>query len=164
MHIDNELLTQWEPKVQSFLSKTYIRGLDRADIAQELRIAIMKAAKGFNEDRGVLFHTYLHTTMVNTIRTLLYKADRQLKTSSLEERTESNNLLDYTEIRDDSTITPSDDIDFNLFLHSIDLDITEQEFIRLRVEGMTMEEITQDIGESAYKIRQDLQEKVKKLL
>jgi len=92
MHINNELLTQWEPKVQSFLSKTYIRGLDRADIAQELRIAIMKAAKGFNEDRGVLFHTYLHTTMVNTIRTLLYKADRQLKTSSLEERTESNNL------------------------------------------------------------------------
>jgi len=120
MHINNELLTQWEPKVQSFLSKTYIRGLDRADIAQELRIAIMKAAKGFNEDRGVLFHTYLHTTMVNTIRTLLYKADRQLKTSSLEERTESNNLLDYTEIRDDSTITPNDDIDFNLFLHSID--------------------------------------------
>jgi len=164
MHINNELLTQWEPKVQSFLSKTYIRGLDRADIAQELRIAIMKAAKGFNEDRGVLFHTYLHTTMVNTIRTLLYKADRQLKTSSLEERTESNNLLDYTEIRDDSTITPNDDIDFNLFLHSIDLDVTEQEFIRLRVEGMTMEEITQDIGESAYKIRQDLQEKVKKLL
>ena len=74
MHIDNELLTQWEPKVQSFLSKTYIRGLDRADIAQELRIAIMKAAKGFNEDRGVLFHTYLHTTMVNTInqRNALY--------------------------------------------------------------------------------------------
>jgi len=164
MHIDNELLTQWEPKVQSFLSKTYIRGLDRADIAQELRIAIMKAAKGFNEDRGVLFHTYLHTTMVNTIRTLLYKADRQLKTSSLEERTENSNLLDYTEILDDSVVTPSDDIDFNLFLHSIDLDITEQKFIRLRVEGMTMEEITQDIGESAYKIRQDLQEKVKKLL
>ena len=164
MHIDNELLTQWEPKVQSFLSKTYIRGLDRADIAQELRIAIMKAAKGFNEDRGALFHTYLHTTMVNTIRTLLYKADRQLKTSSLEERTENSNLLDYTEILDDSVVTPSDDIDFNLFLHSIDLDITEQKFIRLRVEGMTMEEITQDIGESAYKIRQDLQEKVKKLL
>ena len=35
----------------------------------------------------------------------------------------------------------------------------EKLFIRLRLDGFTMEEISEDIGESAYKVRQSLREK-----
>ena len=71
MEINDELIKQWEPKINKMLQNTFVIGLDRDDIAQELRIAIVKAAQGYNEDKGVLFHTYLHTAMVNTIRTLI---------------------------------------------------------------------------------------------
>ena len=58
--------------------------MEREDIAQELRIAILKAAKGFDPERKVSFHTYLHTTMVNTIRTLISKGQRIRIEPSLE--------------------------------------------------------------------------------
>ena len=74
MKIDNALIQQWEPKINRMLQTTSIRGMGREDIAQELRIAIIKAAKGFEPERKVSFHTYLHTTMINTIRTLITKA------------------------------------------------------------------------------------------
>ena len=47
MEINDELIKQWEPKVQRMASNVYIVGLDREDLAQELRLAIVKAAKGF---------------------------------------------------------------------------------------------------------------------
>jgi len=84
MDIDEELMNQWEPKVQKIASNTYVVGLDREDIAQELRIALIKAAQGFEEDRGVLFHTYLHTAMINTVRTLIAKAQRRVPSESLD--------------------------------------------------------------------------------
>ena len=77
MEINDALIRQWEPKVQKMTANTYILGLDREDLAQELRLAIVKAAQGFEEDRGVLFHTYLHTAMTNTIRTLLSKSQKR---------------------------------------------------------------------------------------
>ena len=49
MEITNDLLTQWEPKVQRFLNNSFVLGMDKEDLGQELRIAIMKAAKGFDE-------------------------------------------------------------------------------------------------------------------
>ena len=76
MDINNELILKWEPKIQKLLADTFVVGMDRDDIAQELRIAIIKAAQGFDEDRGVIFHTYLHTAMVNTIRTLISRGQR----------------------------------------------------------------------------------------
>ena len=84
MNIDNDLISQWEPKVQRMLSNTFVVGWDREDLAQELRIAIVKAAQGFQEDRGVLFHTYLHTAMVNTIRTLIARGKRHPNDLSLD--------------------------------------------------------------------------------
>ena len=84
MDIDEELMNQWEPKVQKIASNTFVVGLDRDDIAQELRIALIKAAQGFEEDRGVLFHTYLHTAMINTVRTLIAKAQRRVPSESLD--------------------------------------------------------------------------------
>ena len=88
MEITNDLLTQWEPKVQRFLNNSFVLGMDKEDLGQELRIAIMKAAKGFDETKGTSFHTYLHTAMVNTLRTLIAKAQKQsniMMTSSLDE-------------------------------------------------------------------------------
>ena len=45
---EEELLAQWEPKVNSMLRTVSIIGLDREDIAQELRIAIIKSARRYN--------------------------------------------------------------------------------------------------------------------
>ena len=84
MQIDDNLIRQWEPKINRMLQTTSIRGMDREDIAQELRISIMKAAKGFDPELKVSFHTYLHTTMINTIRTLITKAQRRPQPQSLD--------------------------------------------------------------------------------
>ena len=77
IEINDELIMTWEPKVQKMASSVFVIGMDRDDIAQELRIAILKAAKGFNPLVGTSFHTYLHTTMMNTLRTLIVKAQRK---------------------------------------------------------------------------------------
>ena len=45
MDIDDELLSQWEPKIQKMLSSIWLPGFEREDIAQELRIVIIKAAR-----------------------------------------------------------------------------------------------------------------------
>ena len=78
MEIDDDLIRQWEPKITRMTSTYNIRGLHKDDLAQELRICILKAAKRFDPERKVTFHTYLHTTMVNTIRTLATKSQRNL--------------------------------------------------------------------------------------
>jgi len=160
MKINNDLIIQWEPKIQKMLSGVFVVGMERDDIAQELRIAILKAAKAYDEDRGVIFHTYLHTTMVNTIRTLISKAKRQLFTRS----------LDFT--RDGSETTPTEianalidqhdyvgQVETTDWLNSAILETNEKLFLQLKLEGLTMEEITEDLGESAYKVRQSLRNK-----
>ena len=76
MEINDELIVQWEPKIYKFLQTTFVLGMDTEDIAQELRIAIMKAAQNFDEDKGITFHTYLHTVMINTLRTLISRAKK----------------------------------------------------------------------------------------
>ena len=52
MDITDELITQWEPKVQRFLNTSFVLGMDREDLGQELRISIIKAAEGFDEAMG----------------------------------------------------------------------------------------------------------------
>ena len=166
MEINDELIKQWEPKVQRLASNTYVVGYDRDDIVQELRIAIVKAAQGFEEDRGVLFHTYLHTAMTNTIRTLISKAQRQLPTESLD--------VTWTTLGDDAQphqstkilqalIDPtefSQEVETQALLNQANLSGLELDFIKLRLEGLTMEEISEDLGESAYRIRQSVREKL----
>ena len=175
MEINNDLIKQWEPKIQKMLQNTSIVGMDRDDIAQELRIAIMRAAQGFDEDKGVVFHTYLHTAMVNTIRTLITKAQKMLALSSLEEQltfrdseNDDNNMgdsikdINSTLIVDESEEMMSD-IELEGLFVANHLNWSEQTFIRLRLEGMTMEEITEDIEISAYRVRESLRVKFKGL-
>ena len=165
MDINDELIQQWEPKVQRMASNVYIVGLDREDLTQELRLAIVKAAKGFEEDRGVLFHTYLHTSMTNTIRTLMSKHQKlNPPTESLDDVfSEFSTLpMQSTEILEALTdpVDFTTDIEFKEFLQECELDELENAFITLRLEGLTMDEITEDLGESAYKIRQTTRDKL----
>ena len=84
IEINDDLIRQWEPKIQKMVSNSFVIGMDREDIAQELRISLLKAAKAYDDSRGVIFHTYLHTSLVNTIRTLISKAQRQPEQRSLD--------------------------------------------------------------------------------
>jgi len=167
MLIDDDLIIQWEPKIQKMVSNTFVVGMEKDDIAQELRIAIMKAAKSFDEDRGVIFHTYLHTTMVNTIRTLITKAQKQPETKSIDSSVYGdgvgfhNGMVPYEileALRDPTDYESIVEID-DLIFESGDLTGQEQKFLQLRLEGLTMEEISEDLNESAYKVRQSLREK-----
>ena len=167
MKIDNDLILKWEPKIQKLLQSTYVVGMDRDDIAQELRIAIIKAAQGFDEDRGVIFHTYLHTAMVNTIRTLISRGQRQPIDLTLETTSIFNSGEDDNVTMDD-TLEASDEfmqeVEFNDLLKSSGLSLVEQDFIILRLEGMNMDEISKDLQTSAYKIRDNLKERIGDLI
>ena len=167
MKIDNDLILKWEPKIQKLLQSTYVVGMDRDDIAQELRIAIIKAAQGFDEDRGVIFHTYLHTAMVNTIRTLITRGQRQPIDLTLETTSIFNSGEDDNVTMDD-TLEASDEfmqeVEFNDLLKSSGLSLVEQDFIILRLEGMNMDEISKDLQTSAYKIRDNLKERIGDLI
>jgi len=165
MDINDDLITQWEPKIQKMVYSAEIVGLDNEDIAQELRIALVKAAKAFDPDneKGAIFHTYLHTALVNTIRTLINKAKRNLKTNTAT----SIDLVDLYETIPENVlkaiIDPNryqDEVDINLWVDSQNLDNKEKLFLQLKLEGLTMEEITEDLGESAYKVRQGLRDKL----
>ena len=160
MEINDELILQWEPKVQKMVSSVFVVGMEREDVAQELRIALMKSAKAYDESRGVLFHTYLHTALVNTIRTLISKAQRQPDFRSIDNVFNESTMLP-TEIVT-ALIDPEDyeqTVELNQWVDSQGLEKNEKLFIQLKLEGLTMEEISEDLGESAYKVRQSLREK-----
>ena len=171
MKIDNDLIIQWEPKIQRMLANVFIVGMDRDDIAQELRMAIMKAAKSYDESRGVIFQTYLQTTLVNTLRTLISRVQKRPEMRSLDtvykniyDSHGGDNMLpaDILKALQDP-IDYEEAIEINDLLSSNSLQPNEQLFIQLRLEGLTMEEITEDLGESAYKVRQLLRDKFEHL-
>ena len=165
MEINDELIRQCEPKIHKMLQTSYVVGYDREDLAQELRIAIMKAAKAYKADRGSIFHTYLHTTMVNTIRTLISKAQKKPMTVSYDET-----FLDY-----ESDFLPDfiakaigyeeewELLELKDELSRFNLSEREKRFVELRLEGWTMDEISDDIEKSAYRVRQNLRTKVENI-
>jgi len=156
---DNALIEKWEPKVQRLLRTSYVAGLDRDDLAQELRIAIVKAARGYKNEKGAGFHTFLHTVMTNHIRTLITKAQRQLHPGSLDivsdENMQPEEIMKALEVFDPAMI----DLEIEEALGS-DLTTAEKDYLVLRIEGMTMDEITDDIGESSYTVRNSLRKKM----
>ena len=167
IEINDDLILQWEPKVQKIASSVFVVDMDRDDIAQELRIAIIKADKGFDSSLGTSFHTYLHTTMMNTLRTLIVKAQRKhIDTLSIDELLDggedhipSNKIQQALQLDEDNF----DHIDAMELIRNSKLTFKEEQFIILRLEGLTMEEITEDLHESAYTIRAGLREKVNAL-
>ena len=164
IEINDDLIKQWEPKIQKLLSNTYVYGWDREDLEQELRIANIKPANGFNEDRGVLFHTYLHTAMVNILRTLIAKAQKRIITESLDAVNVDTELIPAKILK--ALIAPEDmedEVALKSILSKSEFTPQELNFIKLRLEGLTMEEISQELDDSSYKLRQSLQNKLKGL-
>lgn len=168
IEINDALIMQWEPKVQKLASSVFVLDMDRDDIAQELRIAILKAAKGFDSSLGTSFHTYLHTTMLNTLRTLIVRAQRKhIETQSMEELLDPSVGWEIPSSKIQQALGVEDD-SFDYFetlelINNSHMTSKEEQFILLRLEGLTMEEITEDLHESAYTIRAGLREKVRAL-
>jgi hypothetical protein len=99
--------------------------------------------------------------MVNTLRTLLTKSKKRLETKSLDVTYDETDLMPLDIVKaltDGSDFTLDFDVTDEVF--SCGLSAIEQKFLVLRLEGLTMEEITEDLGEPAYKIRQSLRKKI----
>ena len=106
--------------------------------------------------------------MVNTIRTLINKAQHTLQPDSLDivyEGAEDENLIPakilQALLQEEEGLV---DVEMNELLKQYALTNQEQLFITLRLEGLTMEEISEDLGESSYKIRTGVRTKLRGLL
>jgi len=178
MDITDELIIQWEPKIQRFLNTSFVLGMDREDLGQELRISIVKAAEGFDESRGISFHTYLHTTMINTLRTLISKARKHhliYEASSLDESYNYDFSSDESTggntpskiikaLEDPLAKTKEQDFEVQDLLIRAKLSSSEINFLNLRMDGLTMEEITIELDESSYKLRHSSKRKLDKYI
>ena len=171
IEINDDLLDKWEPKILKILQTTFILGMDREDIAQELRIAIVKAARHFDGSKGVSFHTYLHTVMLNTIRTFISKAQKNkdiTEAYSIDGTFEayddnprgfiSNAIARSLEDEDAAEFTET--VELEDILERAELTQVERDFLELRIDGVTMEQISLYLNDSAYKIRAALQKKL----
>ena len=169
VEINDELLEKWEPKVQKLLQTTFVLGMDREDLAQELRIAILKAADHYDDSKNVLFHTYLHTVMVNTLRTFITKAQKTKhihETYSIDGVDSNDNPEGFLPNSIANSLSDLTALEFISNVELMDIitraDLSEQElmFIELRLEGMTMEYISERLEDSAYKVRTSIQKKL----
>ena len=177
MKIDNDLILQWEPKINKMLSNIYIQGYDRDDLAQELRMIVLKAAKLYKPNRNAIFHTYLHTAMVNRLKTLWLQASKKIQSYSLDlETAEDDNsyrLSDFVKQLDENL----DEVEFVDYLDSLKLDKGEKEFLLKKFQNHTMKDIEQQLKSisdtkivngqevvvdySIYKVKKSLRNKLK---
>jgi len=145
MKIDNDLILQWEPKINKMLSNIYIQGYDRDDLAQELRMIVLKAAKLYKPNRNAIFHTYLHTAMVNRLKTLWMQASKKIQGYSLDlETSEDGNsykLSDFVKQLDENL----DEVEFVDYLDSLNLDKGEKEFLLKKFQNHTMKDIEEKL-------------------
>ena len=75
----NELMAKYEPMVHSFLRNTTFKDatVDHEEAAQELRLALVRATRQFDPDRGVQFTTYVYMAMSNAKKALFVKSSRR---------------------------------------------------------------------------------------
>jgi|TARA_A100001201_G_scaffold124682_1_gene108808 DNA-directed RNA polymerase specialized sigma24 family protein len=178
MEINDDLILQWEPKINKMLSNIYIQGYDRDDLAQELRLIVLKAAKLYKPNRNAIFHTYLHTAMVNRLKTLWMQASKKLHGQSLDATTSDSDgensfkLSDFVKQLDENL----DEVEFIDYLESLDLDEGEKQFLKDKFMNRTMKDIEQNLkqlssvtttnGEesvvnySIYKVKKSLRNKI----
>tara|TARA_R100000995_G_scaffold35117_1_gene15961 strand:+ start:368 stop:967 length:600 start_codon:yes stop_codon:yes gene_type:complete len=178
MEINDDLILQWEPKINKMLSNIYIQGYDRDDLAQELRLIVLKAAKLYKPNRNAIFHTYLHTAMVNRLKTLWVQASKKLHGQSLDATTSDSDgensfkLSDFVKQLDENL----DEVEFIDYLESLDLDEGEKQFLKDKFMNRTMKDIEQNLkqltkvntvnGEesvvnySIYKVKKSLRNKI----
>jgi RNA polymerase sigma factor (sigma-70 family) len=172
---EEELLEQWEPKVHSMLRSVSIIGLDSEDIAQELRIAILKSARGYNPENTVAkFHTYLHVSMLNVIRSLIAKAQKRVSTVSLDQHTDgytgeraltrsnsqsvSSKLL--AALEDTSQAFAFEEVDVLSIIENSNLTPQELDFLELRTQKFKLREITDCLGVNSVRLRESIKKKL----
>jgi DNA-directed RNA polymerase specialized sigma24 family protein len=162
---EEELLAQWEPKVNSMLRTVSIVGLDREDIAQELRIAIIKSARRYHpENTTAKFHTYLHISMLNVIRSLIAKAQRRVGTTSLDKQRydtssqyPSNDPLNLADPSQDALFEA---VDLMSVLENSDLTLNEMTFIALRTQKYRLKDISVLLNSNSVKLRENIKKKL----
>ena len=75
--INNNLITTWEPKIQGLVNKYYVNGMDKDDLIKQLRMVLMRCAEKYDTSKSTaIFHTYVHRAMINTLITLINKANK----------------------------------------------------------------------------------------
>jgi RNA polymerase sigma factor (sigma-70 family) len=172
---EEELLEQWEPKVHSMLRSVSIIGLDPEDIAQELRIAILKSARGYNPENTVAkFHTYLHVSMLNVIRSLIAKAQKRVSTVSLDQHmdgytgeralTRSNSQSVSAKLlaalEDTSQAFAFEEVDVLSIIENSNLTPQELDFLELRTQKFKLREITDRLGANSVRLRESIKKKL----
>ena len=134
------------PKINRILQDKWVVGMDKEDLAQEMRIVIIKAAKGYKEGKGASFHTYLHRAMINRISTLITQASRKIVPESIDETYDSQGI---TPARIQEGLADPDDFRGLLELQNIlnfsGMTPQESEFLKLKLEGLTMQEIAEEV-------------------
>jgi RNA polymerase sigma factor (sigma-70 family) len=154
MIINDELIEQWEPQVHKIARTMSIIGMDYDDIVQELRMGVMKAAKGYKEESGVIFHTYLYKTLMNTASTLITRASKKHKAMP------TVPMPDGFEQKDGEG--EAKDLEILDTLDNLDLSCMEREFIQLRMEGFSMKELGEKLGvKGVYRLNKQIKQKVK---
>ena len=154
MIINNELIEQWEPQVHKIARTMSIIGMDYDDIVQELRMGVMKAAKGYKEESGVIFHTYLYKTLMNTASTLITRASKKHKAMPTVPMPDGFDQKDGEGEAKDLEILDT--------LDNLDLSCMEREFIQLRMEGFSMKELGEKLGvKGVYRLNKQIKQKVK---
>jgi RNA polymerase sigma factor (sigma-70 family) len=168
IEISDALIEKWEPKIHRMLATTSVQGMHKEDLVQELRIVILKAAKKFNPNKKTSFHTYLHTAMINTIRTFISQAQKRIHPTTI------NTLINYSEyeyisskiakaLEDVKALAFLEEIEIFDILDNLNLTEKEKRYIELRFEDLTMTEISEDLEESAYRVRNKIRKKFENL-
>ena len=156
MEINDELIEQWEAQTHKIARTISIIGMDYDDIVQELRMGVMKAAKGYKEESGVIFHTYLYKTLMNTASTLITRASkkhRAMPTIPMPDGFDEKVLDEKDESKDMEVLD---------MLDQLDLSCMEKEFIQLRMEGFSMKELGEKLGvKGVYRLNKQIKQKVK---
>jgi len=165
---EQEILEKWEPKVHSMLRSTSIRGYDYEDIAQELRLSILRAYKKYDPTRGQAeFGTYLHVAMLNVIRGLINRSKKTPVILSLDKTYTDGPDNEYSKKMADIIEDPSQENEFDIIMLK-DLEKTlnftddEKLFIKMRIEGYRLDEITSKMTskKSAAKVRESIRNKI----
>lgn len=156
MEINDELIEKWEAQTHKIARTISIIDMDYDDVVQELRMGVMKAAKGYKEDSGVIFHTYLYKTLMNTASTLITRASKKHRAMP---------TLPMPDGFDEKVVdeeNESKDLEVLDILGQLDLSCMEREFIQLRMEGYSMKELGEKLGvKGVYRLNKQIKQKVK---
>ena len=164
---EEEILEKWEPKVHKMVRSASINGYEYDDIAQELRLSILRAHKKYDPTLGKAeFGTYLHISMLNVIRGLINQAQKKPVMTSLDRTFNDGLENEYTRrigdvIEDEAQQDEFDVVELRDLENSLNLTSDEKLFIKMKLEGFRLNEITPCLTSgTAAKVRDSIRQKI----